>query len=122
MARTETFPLENSLQQDRHVTFVLNYINMQRISNPDVTDVQKSATEFVKGLRSRYPKLRRFRVKKCENVWFIRANYGDRRLYACNETPEEAFIHFFHEINQKVLLQPYRDRATIRAERRMNAV
>jgi hypothetical protein len=59
--------------------------------------------------------LRKFRVKKCKNVWFIRARYGDRRLYACNSTVEEAFIHFFHEINRKILLEPYRDRAQYRA-------
>ena len=88
----------------------------------DVTDVQKSATEFVKSIRKKHPRLWRLRIRQCENVWWIRARYGDRSLYACSDTLEEAFIHFFHEINQKVLLQPYRDRATVRAGRRMNAL
>ncbi len=92
---------------------------MTTVSQPNVTIVQQAASEFVKGVIAKYPMITCFRVKKCKNVWFIRAKYGDRRLYACNDTIEEAFIHFFHEINQKVILQPYRDKAIIRAERRI---
>jgi hypothetical protein len=87
------------------------------VSKPNAMSVQQAASEFVKGIIAKYPMITCFRVKKCKSVRFIRAKYGDRRLYACNDTIEEAFIHFFHEINQKVILQPYKDKAAIQAER-----
>ena len=90
---------------------------LNTVSQSNATSVQQAASEFVKGIIAKYPMITQFRVKKCKNVWFIRAKYGDRRLYACNDTIEEAFIHFFHEINQKVILHPYKDRVTLRAER-----
>jgi len=95
---------------------------MNTVSQSNATDVQKVASLFINGVKAKYPMLSRFRVKKCNNVWFIRANYGDRRLYACNDTIEEAFIHFFKEINQKIFLTPYRDRNSFRSERRALAV
>jgi hypothetical protein len=87
------------------------------VSQSNATSVQAAASEFINGIRAKYPMLSSFRVKRCKSVWFIRAKYGDRRLYACNDTIEEAFIHFFHEINQKVILQPYKDRNALRSER-----
>lgn len=87
------------------------------VSQSNATGVQKAASLFVQTISTKYPMLKGFRIKKCKNVWFIRAKYGDRRLYACNDSIEEASIHFFHEINQKVILQPYKDRSTLRHER-----
>ena len=63
-------------------------------------------------VKEKYPMLSHFQLKKKKNVYHIRAKYGDRRLYACNETIEETVMHFFFEINRKVFLEKYVDSQT----------
>jgi hypothetical protein len=88
-----------------------------KASQSSAASVQNAASQFVQLISTKFPMLKGFRIKKCKNAWFIRAKYGGRRLYACNDSIEEATIHFFHEINQKVILQPYKDRNALRSER-----
>ncbi|GHT60479.1 hypothetical protein FACS189451_00610 [Bacteroidia bacterium] len=50
--------------------------------------VKQLTKKFFKRIRKQRPMLHRLEIKRLGNVYSIRARYGDRRLFACQETLE----------------------------------